>query len=71
MKMSVDMTLTLGSKTIAGATENFDMLADSKVLLSLALFIPFVNAIHCLLKLYQSHDIFIYDFLSVVKLCQK
>lgn len=70
VKMGLDMTPILGHKTPAGAVENFNMLADIEVLLSLSVFIPLVNAVHCLIKLSQGRDIFICDFLSAVKLCQ-
>jgi len=54
VKMGVDMTPTTGSQTPAGAAENFDMLANIKVLLSLSLFIPLVNAVHCLIRISSS-----------------
>lgn len=70
MKMGVDMTAAPGHKPNATATDNFDQHADIELLLSLALFIPLVNAVHSLIKLSQARDVFICDFLQAVKLCQ-
>jgi len=53
VKMGLDMTPTPGSKTPMGAVDNFDILADIEVLLSLSLFILLINAFHCLIKLLQ------------------
>jgi len=64
------MTLALGSKIPIGSVDNFDLLADIEVLLCLALFIPPINVVHYLIKISQSHDILIYDFMSSMKLCQ-
>ena len=49
--------------------ENYDILVDVEVLLSLMYFMPLLNAIHCLIKFLQSQDVFICDFLQVVKVC--
>ena len=70
VKMGVDMEAFAGHKGNATPTENFEMLADVEVLLSLACFIPMVNAVHCLIKLSQARDIFICDFMQAIKICQ-
>jgi len=41
----------------------FDILANIEVVLCLACFIPMLNAMHCLIKLSQARDIFVYDFM--------
>jgi len=69
--MGIDMTMTLGNKPNVGAIDNFDLLCDIEVLLSLACFVPFINAMHCLIKLSEARNIFICNFLQVVKLCQE
>jgi len=70
VKIGVDMILGLGHKSHAWAIDNFNLLVDIKVLLSLALFIPLVNAVHALIKLSQARDIFVLNFLQMIKLCQ-
>ena len=69
VKIGSDMTPKAGEKHPAGAIDNFDILVDVKVLLSLMCLMPFLNAIHCLIKFSQSRDVFICDFLKVVKVC--
>ena len=51
VKMKVGMTLAVGYKVPAGAKENFDLLADVEVLLSLACFIPLLDVVYHLMKL--------------------
>ena len=71
VKMGLDMPRPgQRGKSVAAAAENFDCLADIELLLSLACFIPMLNAVHCLIKLSQARDIFICDFLQAIKLCQ-
>lgn len=70
VKMGADMSSGPGSKTVPGSAENFDLLSDIELLLSLACFIPLVNAVHALIKLSQARDIFIGDFMQALKLCQ-
>ena len=68
--MGNDMTPKAKEKHLVGAIENFKILVDVEVLLSLMCFMPLFNAIHCLIKFLQSRDVFICDFLQVVKVCQ-
>ena len=69
VKMEVDMIPTTRYKVPAGAKENFDLLADVEVLLSLACFIPLLDAIYHLMKLSQERNIFICDFMQAMKVC--
>ena len=70
VKMGNDMTSKPREKLPARAVENFDMLVDLEVLLSLMCFMLLLNAVHCLIKFSQSQDVFICDFLQAVKVCQ-
>jgi hypothetical protein len=71
VKMGLDMAHVAGQKPNAGAAENFDLLVDIEVLLSLACFIPLLECVHYLIKLSQARDIFICDFIQSVKVCQE
>ena len=64
------MTHVAGYKVSIGAKEIFDLLANVEVLLSLACFIPLLDVVYHLMKLSQEKDIFICDFMQVVKVCQ-
>jgi len=68
VKMGMDARVSPKSTVVA--TGNFDFLVDVDVLLSLALFIPMLNKVHCLIKLTQAHDIFVCDFMQSIKVCQ-
>jgi hypothetical protein len=70
VKMGFDMTPAHGQRSNAGAGDNFDMLVDVEVLLSLACFIPLLDAVHYLAKFFQARDIFICDFMQAIKVCQ-
>ena len=61
VKMGVGMIPADVYKDPAGAKENFDLLADIEVLLSLACFIPLLDIVYHLMKLSQERDIFICD----------
>jgi hypothetical protein len=71
VKMGFDMASGPGQRSNAGAGDNFDYLVDIEVLLSLACFIPLLDAVHYLIKLSQARDIFICDFMQAIKLCQE
>lgn len=68
--MGMDMTSGLTHKSHAKASNNFDLLVDIEVRLSLILFIPLVNAAHALINLSQTWDIFMCDLMQTIKLCQ-
>jgi hypothetical protein len=71
VKMEFDMTPSPGQRSNVGAGDNFDYLVDIEVLLSLACFIPMLDAVHYLIKLSQARDIFICDFMQAIKLYQE
>ena len=69
VKMDSDMIPKPGEKPLARAAENFDMLVNVKVSLSLMSFMPLLNVVYCLIKFSHSRDVFICDFLQAVKVC--
>jgi hypothetical protein len=71
VKMGFDMAGAPGQKPNAGAGDNFDLLVDIEVLLSLACFIPLLDAVYYLIKLSQARDIFICDFMQAITVCQE
>ena len=50
VKMGSNMTAKPREKPQAGVVENFDMLVDVEVLLSLMCFMPLLNVVHYLIK---------------------
>ena len=68
--MGVDMDLPTGPKGPAAVAGKFSCFSDIEVLLSLSCFIPLLNAVHSLIKLTQSRDVFICDFLQAITICQ-
>ena len=68
--MDVDMIFALGHKVSTKAKENFDLLGDIEVLLSLLCFISLLNAMYNLMKLSQERDTFICEFTQAIKVCQ-
>jgi hypothetical protein len=69
VKMGFDMVGAPGQKPNARAGDNFDLLVDIEVLLSLACFIPLLDVVYYLIKLSQACDIFICDFMQAIKVC--
>lgn len=64
VKIGEDMVPAPSDKIKAKAANNFDFVVDIEVLLSLSYFIPLLNAVYYLIKLFQARDIFIHDFLT-------
>jgi hypothetical protein len=70
--MGFDMTTTPGQKPNVGARDNFDLLVDIEVLFaSLACFISLLDVVYYLIKHSKARDIFIYNFIQAMKVCQK
>ena len=69
VKMEEDMTLLIGQKVFPKATNNFDSLIDMKILLSLACIQPLLTYMHVLMKISQAKDVYICNFIQVVKVC--
>ncbi len=49
---------------------NLDLLCDLHMLLGLSSLLPLLEAMHALIKFAQGKDIFICDFVVVIKICQ-
>jgi len=49
--------------------ENLNLFYDLELILRLHAILPFLNSMHTLIKLTQSHDVFICDFIDMVKVC--
>jgi hypothetical protein len=69
VKMVLDMTPALSYRVPARTEANFDYLVDIEMLLFLSCVMPLLNDVHQLIKLSQSRNIFICDFLEALKLC--
>ncbi len=64
VKMSQD------SVSIAQARFNLNLLCDLHMLLGLSCLLPLLEIVHALIKFAQGRDIFICDFVAIVKICQ-
>jgi hypothetical protein len=49
---------------------NLDLLCDLHMLLGLSCLLPLLEVMHALIKFAQGRDIFICDFVTIVKNCQ-
>jgi len=63
-KMCVNV---LGNNIVA---INLSLFCDLELILGLHAILPFLDFVHTLIKLTQSHDVFICDFVNTVKVCQ-
>ena len=59
-----------GSYYLIFIQDNFHLLANIEVLLSLSCFIPLLDVVYSLMKFSQEINIFICDFMQGVKVCQ-
>jgi hypothetical protein len=64
MKMALDMDAN------SQVVTNFEHLVDLDMLLYLYYILRFLGYVHSLIKFYQCNDIFVCNFLRVVKICQ-
>jgi hypothetical protein len=51
------------------ATKNLNLFCDLELILGLHAILPFLDYMHALIKLVESHHLFLYDFIDVVKVC--
>jgi hypothetical protein len=49
---------------------NLNMICDAKIILSLVCFIPMLEITKLLVKFAQFHNVFVYDLVVVVEICQ-
>jgi len=66
----VKMGLDMEAKANPIVATNFGYMVDVEILLSRTCFIPLLNVVHYLIKLSQSHNVFICDFRQSIKVCQ-
>ena len=69
VKMGLTWLVLLDRSQMLGLGTIVDLLVDMKVLLSLACFIPLLDVVYYLIKLFQACDIFICDFMQAIKVC--
>ncbi len=51
-------------------TSNLDVVCDAELILSLVCFIPTLEITNSLVKFAQFHNVFVYDLVVVLKICQ-
>ncbi len=69
--MTLLMKMDIDNPSNEKAKANFDLLCDVQVMLGLVAILPLLHSIHNFIKFNQcQRDIFIYDFVVVVKVCQ-
>jgi hypothetical protein len=64
VKMTMDFVSNNSSKV------NFEILCDIEVLYELAILLPFLEEVNNLMKLAQARDVFVVDYVSIIKLCE-
>jgi hypothetical protein len=50
---------------------NFEFRCDVNLLISLFSLIPMLEIIHALIKFAQKRDVFVYDYVATIKICQR
>jgi hypothetical protein len=64
MKMALDAT------TITSAKSNLCLLTNVEMLLGLNVVMPLLEAMHSLIKFAQLQDVFVCDFIAIIKICE-
>jgi hypothetical protein len=49
---------------------NFEILCDIEVLYELAILLPLLEEVNNLMKLAQAQDVFVVDYVAIIKLCE-
>jgi hypothetical protein len=65
------MKMTLDVPTIASTKSNLCLLIDVEMLLGLNVIMPLLHALHPLIKFAQLHDVFVCNFIAMVKICER
>jgi uncharacterized membrane protein len=55
---------------VTQARFNLDLLCDLHMLLGLSCLLPLLEVVNALIKFAQGRDVFIYDFVATIKICQ-
>jgi hypothetical protein len=64
------MRITLNAPTIASTKSNLCLLTNVKTLLRLNAIMPLLDAIHSLIKFSQLRDVFMCEFITIMKICE-
>ncbi len=65
------MKMALGAPAIASTNSNLCLMTNVKMLLGLNAIMPLLEEMHALIKISQLHDVFVCDFIAIVKICEK
>jgi hypothetical protein len=60
----------VGASRNNNVVENLNLLCDLELILGLHAILLLLDYVHTLMKLAQSRDVVVYDFIDVVKVCQ-
>jgi hypothetical protein len=64
------MKMVVHSPTIMLVASNLDLFCDVEILQSLVCFVPMLESMNALMKFAQLCDVFICDFVAMVKICE-
>ncbi len=64
------MKMALDAPIIPFAKSNLSLLIDLESLLGLNVMMLMLEAIHSLIKFAKLRDVFVYDFIAIVKICE-
>jgi hypothetical protein len=64
------MKMTLNATTIPSTQSNLFLFTNVETLLGLNTMMPLLEAIHSLIKFAQLKDVFVYDFITIMKICE-
>jgi hypothetical protein len=64
------MKMALDAATTPPTQSNLSLFTDVETLLGLNAMMSLLKAIHSLIKFAQLKDVFVYDFIAIVKICE-
>jgi hypothetical protein len=64
------MKMAINNPNNEKAKTNFHLLCDLQIMLGFATILPLLHYIHNLIKFSRLRDVFIYDFVAAIKVCQ-
>jgi hypothetical protein len=65
------MKMALDAPIISFAKSNLSLSIDVESLLGLNVMMSMLEAIHSLIKFAKLRDVFVYDFITIVKICER